>query len=146
MKYDRALAVGLFLLAIGIAPSDAGELLITTTGTITSGSETGGLFGLPTAATSLVGDSYTLEAVFDSLGPNYGAGGGFAFDPETPGTPGSVTAIVNGVPLTTQLPNSLSSDLNESLHGRIGAFFDENSGYSSTGNTGAYVTFYQDLA
>src|ERR1022692_4845076 len=61
-------------------PADAGEMLITTTGTITSGSETGGLFGLPSATTSLVGDTYTLSVNYDYLGPNYSATGSSASD------------------------------------------------------------------
>ena len=40
MKCDRVLAVGVSLLALCIAPAVADEMLITTTGTITSGSET----------------------------------------------------------------------------------------------------------
>src|SRR4051794_10516171 len=59
--FFKALLLATMLLTGGLAaqPAAAG-LLITTTGTITSGSETGGLFGLPTTTTSLVGFSYTL--------------------------------------------------------------------------------------
>jgi len=127
-------------------PADAGEMLITTTGTITSGSETGGLFGLPTATTSLVGDSYTLSAYFGSLGPNYSATGSFASDFESfPGTPGYVTATVNGQSLTTLLPNSLSSVLEENLVAGFGAFYASNNGYAGAASTGAFATFSQDL-
>lgn len=127
-------------------PADAGEMLITTTGTISSGSETGGLFGLPTATTSLVGDTYTLSAYFGSLGSNYTAGGGFAADFESfPGTPGYVTATVNGQSLTTLLPNSLGSALEESLVAGYGAFYASNNGYAGAASTGAFATFSQDL-
>jgi hypothetical protein len=127
-------------------PADAGEMLITTTGTITSGSETGGVFGLPTATTSLVGDTYTLSAYFGSLGSNYTAGGGFAADFESfPGTPGYVTATVNGQSVTTLLPNSLGSILEESLVAGFGAFFASNNGYAGAASTGAFATFSQDL-
>ena len=100
---------------LAVQPADA-SLLITTTGTITAGSETGGLFGLPIATTSLVGDSYTLIVKYNSLGPNYFASsdGSFAQDIESsPGTAGYVTAIVNGQSLTTPLTNSLGSFLIE---------------------------------
>jgi hypothetical protein len=127
-------------------PADADELLITTTGTITSGSEAGGLFGLPAASTSLAGDSYTLVVGFNSLGPNYSAAGSFASDFESfPGTPGYVTATVNGISVTTQLPNSLGSVLEESLVAGFGSFFDSNNGYSSAGTTGAFATVSQDV-
>jgi hypothetical protein len=127
-------------------PADAGEMLITTTGTIVSGSETGGLFGLGAGPTNLAGDSYTLSAYFGSLGPNYTATGGFAADFESfPGTPGYVTATVNGQSLTTLLPNSLSSVLEESLVAGFGAFYASNNGYAGAASTGAFATFSQDL-
>jgi hypothetical protein len=142
MKCDRVLAVGVSLLALCIAPAVADEMLITTTGTITSGSETGGLFGLG-ATGSLTGDSYTLEVEFDSLGPNYFAAGSFASDFESfPGTPGYVTAIVNGTSLTTPLSNSLGSILEESLVAGFGSFNDSNNGMDITGD---FASVSQDL-
>jgi len=127
-------------------PADAGEMLVTTTGTIISGSETGGLFGLAAGPVSLAGDSYTLSAYFGSLGPNYSATGSFASDFESfPGTPGYVTATVNGQSLTTLLPNSLSSVLEESLVAGFGAFYASNNGYAGAASTGAFTTFSQDL-
>jgi hypothetical protein len=125
--------------------ADAGEMLITTTGTITSGSETGGLFGLGATA-SLAGDSYTLQAYYGSLGPNYSAGGSFASDFESsPGTAGYVKATVNGVSITTPLTNSLGSILEESLVAGFGAFYASNNGYNGAASTGAFTTFSQDL-
>jgi hypothetical protein len=145
MKTRVGIAIAVAVLGF-TAPASADELLVTTTGTIASGSETGGLFGLPTASTSLAGDSYTLEVTFDSLGPNYLAGGSFASDFESfPGTPGSVTATVNGMSLTMQMPNSLGSILEESLVAGFGSFDDSNNGYSSAGTTGAFATVSQDL-
>jgi hypothetical protein len=98
------------LLCGGLAaqPADA-SLQIITTGTITLGSETGGLFGLPPGMTSLIGDSYTLVVHYDYLGPGYftTGDGTAASDFEVPGISGYVTAIINGVSLTTQLTNSL---------------------------------------
>jgi hypothetical protein len=119
--FFKALLLVSTLLSGGLAagPADA-FLVVTTSGTISSGSESGGLFGLPTGTTSLDGDSYTLIVEFDGLGPNYiNAGdGSFAQDSESfPGTTGSVTAIVNGQSLTTPLTNSIVSFLSESLFG-----------------------------
>jgi hypothetical protein len=132
--------------ALMAAPADAGPFEITTTGTINSGSESGGLFGLPTATTSLAGDSYTLVAEFDDLGPNYSAAGSFASDFESfPGTPGSVTVTVNGASLTTPLPDSLESVLEESLVAGFGSFNDSNNGFTGSNDSGAFATFSQDL-
>ena len=122
-------------------------MLITTTGTINSGSsETGGLFGLPTATTPLSG-TYSLSVNYDYLGPNYFAAGSFASDFESfPGVPGPVTATVNGVPLSTNLSNSLGSILEESLAAGYGAFYASNNGDSGSATTGAFVSVLQDLA
>src|SRR5579863_3689349 len=115
----KALLLASVLLGGGLAaqPANAADLLITTTGTITNGSETGGLFGLPSAATSLGGDRYTLAVNYNGLGPNYfSAPGAFAQDMESsPGTAGYVTLTLNGVSVTTRLTNSLGSNLSEDL-------------------------------
>ena len=128
-------------------PADA-RLLITTTGIIASGSETGGLFGLPVAMTSLAGDSYTLIVEYDGLGPKYfnEGDGTLAYDIETLGDPGSVpaigsvTAIVNGQSLTTPLTNSLGSFLFEDSFD----FNASNQGFNGT-STGAFVNVSQSL-
>lgn len=130
-------------------PADAADMLITTTGIISSGSETGGLFGLPTANTPLSG-TYTLSVNYDYLGPNYysavSSTGSAAQDSESsPGVPGRVTATVNGVALFTNLPISLGSSLAESLHFGYGAFAASNVGYGGAASTGAYVSVSQDL-
>src|SRR5271156_5774045 len=143
--FFKALLLVSVLLSGGVAvrPADA-SLLVTTTGTIISGSETGGLFGLPIATTSLVGDSYTLIVKYNSLGPNYfSAGdGSFAQDFESfPGMSGSVTAIVNGQSLVTPLTNSLGSALIEDLYD----FDASNSGYNGA-STGPYVNVSQNLS
>jgi hypothetical protein len=126
---------------LAVAPADA-ALTITTTGTISSGFETGGLFGLPAGMTSLVGDRYTLIVHYDYLGPNYftPGDGSFAVDSEIPGITGFVTAIVNGVPLTTSLTNSL---LGTTLVEDMFDFFGANQGSS---NTGANVNVFQSLS
>jgi hypothetical protein len=124
-------------------PADA-RLLITTTGTIASGSETGGLFGLPSSPTSLVGDSYALMVTFDSLGPTYlpvGAGIS-ASDVETPGVTGSVTAIINGQSLATPLTNPLGSSF---LVEDMFSFFASNQGFNGA-STGAFVNVSQNLS
>jgi PEP-CTERM motif len=144
--FFKALLLVSMLLTGGLPaqPADA-SLLITTTGTITSGSETGGLFGLPSSITSLVGDRYTLIVKYDSLGPNYftTGDGTFAEDFESsPGMTGSVTAIVNGRSLTTPLTNSLGSVLIEDLYD----FYASNEGYNGASSTGAYVNVSQDLS
>lgn len=140
--FFKALLLVSVLLSGGLAvqPADA-RLIITTTGTITSGSETGALFGLPSGMTSLVGESYTLIAEYDNLGPNYTTSGDgmFASDFESfPGTTGYVTAIVNEQPLTTPLTNSLGSQLIEDL-------FDFYAANNGTSSTGAYVNVVQAL-
>lgn len=122
-------------------PAYADAMQVTTTGTITSGSETGGLFGLPTTNTSLIGYSYTLSAHFDSLGPNYytNGTGTSASDDETPGILGYVKATVNGQSITVNLTNSPSSSLFEGLYDLDAA----NQGTDASGN---YVNFAQSLS
>jgi len=144
--FFKALLLVGALLSGGLAgqPADA-SLLITTTGTILSGSETGGLFGLPGVATSLSGDSYTLIVRYSGLGPSYftTGDGTFAQDTEdSPGTTGSVTAIVNGVSLTSPLTNSLGSSLIEDLF----SFFASNQGFNGASNVGAFVNVVQSLS
>jgi hypothetical protein len=134
------------LLSGGLAtqPADA-RLLITTTGTIASGSETGGLFGLPSTTTSLAGDSYTLIVEYDGLGPNYftTGDGSFAQDVEnSPGTTGFVTAIINGQSRTTLLTNSLGSVLIEDLFD----FNASNQGFNGAPSTGAFVNVSQNIS
>ena len=140
--FKVALIVG-SLLGGGLIQSADANLLLTTTGTILSGSETGGLFGLPTATTSLAGSSYTLIVNYNRLGPNYYStgNGSFAQDNETPGTTGYVTAIINGHSLTTTLTNSLGSSLIADLYDFIGA----NQGFNGS-STGAYVNVLQELS
>jgi len=124
-------------------PANAG-LLITTTGTILSGSETGGLFGLPNATTSLAGDRYTLSVYYSSLGPNYFStgDGSFAQDAETPGTTGFVNATINGHLLTTPLTTSLGSLLIADMFD----FFASNQGHNGSSSTGAFVNVSQSLS
>jgi PEP-CTERM motif len=111
--FFKALLLVSTLLSGGLMalPADASEI-VTTTGTITSGSETGGLFGMPTANTPLTG-TYTLTEYFSSLGPNYFNSGSSASDNESPGVGGYVKVTVNGVSLTVSLVNSPSSSLFE---------------------------------
>ncbi len=140
----KALLLVSALLGGGLAGRAAdASLLIETTGTITSGSETGGLFGLGAGPTDLTGDSYTLLVEFDGLGPNFFASpdGSFASDPEfSPGMTGSVTAIINGHSLTTALTNSLASLLLEDLSD----FGDSNQGFDDS--TGDFVNVSQSLS
>jgi PEP-CTERM motif len=143
----RALLLGTTMAIGGMmaSPADANQFLVTTTGVITSGSESGGLFGLGAGPTSLVGATYTLSVGFDYLGPNYFATGSgtFATDYESfPGIPGPVTATVNGQALPTSLVNSLSSQLEESLTAGYGSLFAMNSGYDGNG---AFADTSQDL-
>ncbi len=146
VRHTTLLAFACVLAAAGasVAPANAADLLITTSGTIISGSETGGLFGLPSAATSLAGDSYTLAVNYNSLGPNYfTAGGVVAQDVEnSPGTTGYVTLTLNGNSVTTPLTNSSGSSLFEDL-------FDldaSNVGYDGSSTTGAFVSVSQFLS
>jgi hypothetical protein len=129
--------------AVAAEPADASYFI--TTGTITSGSETGGLFGLPTGTTDLTGDSYSLIVRFDSLGPNYftTGDGTFADDIESaPGLTGFVTAIVNDHSLTTRVTNSLGSSLIEDMFDLTAA----NQGYDGTPSTGSYVNVLLNLS
>lgn len=144
--FFKALLLASALLGGGLAagPADA-SLTITTTGTITSGSETGGLFGLPVSMTSLVGDSYTLVVHYNYLGPNYlsnGDGSGAQDFESLPGLTGFVTAVVNGVPLTTALTNSLATTLLEDNFN----FFGSNQGYNGPSATGDFVDVTQILS
>jgi hypothetical protein len=139
------LAGALFSGGLMAAPAKAGPLLyplvVTTTGTITSGSETGGLFGLPTGTTSLAGDPYTLTITLNYLGPNYTTDGfgNDALDIESsPGISGSVAATVNGHSITVNLANSLSSSLIEDL-------FDLDSAQQGTDAAGNFVNAAQTL-
>jgi hypothetical protein len=128
----KTLFVGALLSgAFAAGPADAG-LTITTTGTIISGTETGGLFGLPVVSTPLTG-AYTLIVHYNYLGPNYftPGDGSFAQDFESPGISGFVTAIVNGHALTTSLTNSL---LGTTLAEDQWDFFGSNQGADSSGN------------
>jgi hypothetical protein len=147
---DRAIFKALLLLSTllsgGLAalPAYAANMQIVTTGTITSGTETGGLFGLPVAPTSLVGDSYTLIVNYDNLGPNYftTGSGTFASDFEIlPGITGYVKAFVNGQSVTTALTNSLAAILTEDLYDLDAS----NQGYNSAGSSGDFVSVSQDL-
>jgi len=133
------------LLSGGLAVQPANALAIVTTGTIISGSETGGLFGLPTATTSLVGNLYTLVVTYSGLGPNYftTGNGSFAQDTENaPGTTGFVTATINGRSLSTPLTNSLGSSLIEDMFD----FAASNQGFNGSSTTGAFVNVLQDLS
>jgi len=108
-SFLKAVLLASTLLGGGLAvqPTDA-ALIVTSSGRIVSGTESGGLFGLPIAPTSLAGDPYTLIVRYDNLGPSYftSGDGTFAQDSEIPGVTGSVTAIVNGQSLTTALTSS----------------------------------------
>jgi len=128
--FFKALLLVSTLLSGGLMalPADASEI-VTTTGVITSGSETGGLFGLPTASTSLTG-TYTLTEYFSTLGPNYSSHGLSASDYEFPGISGYVKVTVNGVTLTVSVVNSLSSSLFEDLYDLDAA----NQGTDAAGN------------
>ncbi len=106
-----ALAMG----GLMAAPAKAANLQITTTGTITAGTDPINLFG--TNATSLVGDSYTLTMLLHGPGPAYftDGNGTFASDNGDPLT-GYVTATVDGTPVTTQLQNMTAANLTEDLY------------------------------
>jgi hypothetical protein len=142
--FFTALLLTTVLLASGLwAESAEAGLLITTTGTITSGSETGGLFGLPIETTSLIGDSYTLMVNYDNLGPDFVSDGGFAEDTEnSPGVTGFVIAMVNGHPLITPLTNSLGSSLFEDMFD----FDASNEGFDGPSDSGAFVNVFQELS
>jgi hypothetical protein len=129
--------------SLAAAPADA--LVVVTTGTIVSGSETGGLFGLPTSTTSLANASYTLLVSYAGLGPNYftsGDGSSAQDTEDAPGTTGFVTGIINGQSLTTPLTNSLGSSLIEDMFD----FAASNQGFNGGPSTGAFVNVFQSLS
>jgi polygalacturonase len=136
----KALLVSALLGGSLAAQAADADRLITTTGTITSGSETGGLFGLPTATTSLVGYSYTLIV---NLGPNQTADENSGQDSEhSRGRAGYVTAIVNGQRLTTPLKSSLGSALIADFFGT----FASDAGFDGDPSAGAFVDVFQSLS
>ncbi len=104
-----AVAVG----AMAAAPAHAYSIQITTTGTITTGSDTANILG---AGTNLAGDAYTLVVQYDNpLGPTYYSAGGFFAQDSDPIT-GFVTVTVNGHSLTTAIRNSYGASLSEDLY------------------------------
>jgi hypothetical protein len=120
-------------------PADAANVQITTTGMITSGSETGGLFGLPATTTSLVGDSYTLIVNYLDLGPGYYTAGDGSFASATGSITGYVKAFVNGGSITAPLTNSLGASLFEDL-------YSLGTGNQGTDASGNYVNVAQSLS
>jgi hypothetical protein len=129
------------VLAIGglmAAPAKAANLQITTTGTITAGTDPINLFG--TNVTSLVGDSYTLTLLLFGPGPAYftDGSGTYASDNSDPLT-GYVTATVDGTSATTQLLNMTSADLTEDQYD----LFASNSGLDGANN---YANVSQELS
>jgi PEP-CTERM motif len=141
----KVLLIAATLVCGGLAAAPADALSVITTGTIDSGSETGGLFGLPTGTTSLANADYTLLVNYAGLGPNYftPGDGSFAQDIENaPGTTGFVTATINGQSLTTPLTNSLGSSLIEDMSD----FAASNQGFNGGSSTGAFVNVFQALS
>jgi hypothetical protein len=141
----KVLLVAGTLVCGGLAAAPAEALVVITTGTIVSGSETGGLFGLPTSTTSLANASYTLLVDYAGLGPNYftsGDGSSAQDTEDAPGTTGFVTAIINGQSLTTPLTNSLGSSLIEDMFD----FAASNQGFNGGSSTGAFVNVFQSLS
>jgi hypothetical protein len=138
----KALLLTSALLTGGLmaGPANAGYagVAVTTAGTITSGSETGGLFGLPTASTSLAGDSYSLTVIYNNFpGPGYfSAGGVFAADFDS--FPGSVALTINGQTLSVNVTAPLSSSLTEDL-------FDLDAATQGFDAAGDFVDVSQDL-
>src|SRR4051812_48161137 len=64
----KALLLAGALVTGGLIAGLADASVVISRGTITSGDETGGLFGFPTATTSLVGEAYTLRVTYSGLG------------------------------------------------------------------------------
>ena len=117
-------------------PATPGKLLITTTGIISSGTDSAGLFG---AGIRLAGQSYTLTILYDAPGPSYfaRAAGTFASDIGDP-IQGFVTATVNGDSITAPLANLTSATLVEDLY----HFYAANSGMDAPGN---FASVSQDV-
>jgi hypothetical protein len=144
----RALLLASALVTGGLmaGPANA-DVTITTTGTIASGTETGGLFGLASGTQNLAGDAYTLTALYQHYpGPGFSSFGSSAIDFEFPGLPASVALTVNGHTLSVSLAAPSSFQLTEDLFDLFAAtngndvagnFVDVSQ--SQTCNTGACV-------
>ena len=134
----KALLLVSTLLGGGLMAQPANAYLaITTTGTISSGTDTGNLFGLGVNA-SLAGQSYVLFVSYDNFGPGYfaDASGASDFDNLT----GSVTATINGHSVTTPLTDSLGATLSEDPFG----VFASNVGYDGS-SSGPFIDVSQAL-
>ena len=113
-----------------------GKLRITTTGTISSGTDSDGMFG---AGTNLAGQSYTLTIRYDAPGSSYfaGARGTFASDIGDP-IQGRVTVTVGGNSFTAPLLRSTSATLADDFY----HFYAANSGMDTAGN---FASVSQDV-
>jgi hypothetical protein len=138
----KALLLVSTLLGAGLTAQPAHAYLgITTTGTITSGTDTGNLFGLGTSTNDLAGQSYMLFVSYDNLGPNYFTDGTGTVASDSDNLTGSVTATINGISVTTPLTISLGADLIEDQFG----FDASNEGYDGS-SSGPYVNVSQELS
>jgi hypothetical protein len=102
------LAATLAACGLGAGRAHATALTLTTSGTILSGTDTGGAFG--PAGANLAGQGYTLTLAFDSLGAVFTTG---AIAQASGNLTGSVTATVGGVSLDAALVNSYGASLLE---------------------------------
>ncbi len=105
-----AAAAVLCCAALAASPARAALFDLSASGTITSGTDTGGTFGAPGA--DLTGRAFTLAIAFDTSGSYVYAGPTYA---ENSGAvTGTVTATVGGVAFTDQVTLPLSSFISES--------------------------------
>lgn len=132
-----SLAVAALLLSAGAAA--AAPFSITTTGTVTSGSDSANLLG---AGTSLVGDSYALTLNFNGLGPSYftDGTGQFALDVGD-AILGSIRVTIAGHTTTTTLAANpaatLSEDTSDLAATNSGNAADNSFAFGSQSITGA---------
>lgn len=113
-------------------PASAHSITITTTGTITSGSDAADLFGL---GSSLAGDQYLLVVTYNSLGPSYSTNGlgTFATDIGDPLT-GTVTATIRNGAATGTLTSAIVNLSSATLIEDLSDLYATNSGTDGSGN------------
>ena len=106
----------------------ASPFTVTTTGTITGGSDPFNLIG---AGASLIGSTYTLSVAYAGLGAAYYTDGSGQFALDTgDAIPGSITLRIGGVTVSTALLANTAPTLTEDRSDLIAS----NSGNDATGN------------
>ena len=140
-RHARRMTHGLFVAATLATcalttAAHAGAFSITTSGTITSGTDPANMFG---AGTSLDGDPYSLTIAYTGLGSGYFTDGSGQFAQDFgDAIPGSITATIAGHTMFTAILTNTGPSLTEDTSDII----DSNSGNDAAG---AYAYASQDV-